>query len=550
MSPTNANPSTPVARSRLKSRRKSGLGVKDVKDSPSIKLCDPTNRLKLNHEESPPKRQKLMNVVKDSTEYIKDSSPSNFYNYGGYMDSPVHIPNSQAPIPGREVYWDLDTPESKRTREEFVKELEAMEESPTKFSDVSTPKMTFVKKKRTEPVTSREDSAKADQMLKDLLDFSKGIQTRVEEEEAKDKEVKHLSNQNNNIKLEKTPEKNFKLEKSPEKRSEATDDMDMFDDGFNDDDDDLLLQATQAVEDEIVGDVKRNDSEDETKFSFQTNSTVPLENPSVTSCRNDGFDDFDDSFDNFLSQVDTPTIQKENKKPIISSSSKTKGSDKSSLSKAKTNVPVHPRVSVCKNDGFESGNDSFDDLLSQIEIPTTSAIKTFDQKSKSKNLETSPVLKKPRIIVEAKTSSKTTSIVSSSSSSLLSTKRVANETKPSSKPSTVTSGALVSEATTNQKVKVGGFQFKASTSIMASSSSSHSLHQTTSIKVGGGGSVRKFSSFDSPPKEKKLIAKFRSDSYITETQKKIMCSKEEIERKKREALERRKVSMSREEKLE
>ena len=48
-------------------------------------------------------------------------------------------------------------------------------------------------------MTSREDSAKADQMLKDLLDFSKGIQTRVEEEEEKHKEVKHLSNQNKMI---------------------------------------------------------------------------------------------------------------------------------------------------------------------------------------------------------------------------------------------------------------------------------------------------------------------------------------------------------------
>merc|ERR1719348_1717952 len=116
MSPTNLNPGTPVARSRLKSRRRSGLDIKDVKDSPSIKLCDPTNRLKLDHEQSPPKRPKLMNVVKDSIDNSKEASPSDFlFNPGAYMDSPVHIPNSQAPIPGRDVYWDLDTPESKRT---------------------------------------------------------------------------------------------------------------------------------------------------------------------------------------------------------------------------------------------------------------------------------------------------------------------------------------------------------------------------------------------------------------------------------------------------
>ena len=486
----------------------------------------------------------MLFYIQDFIDNSKDESPKPFFNSNGFMDSPVHIPNSQAPIPGREVYWDLDTPESKRIREEFVKELEAMEESPTKLAEVRTPKMTLVSRKRAEPSTSREDSAKADEKLKDLLDFVNRIETRVEmeSEEAKDKEAESLSNQNNNIKVEKTPEK----------RPEVLDDMDMFDDDFNDDDDDLLLQATQAVEEEIVGEIERKNLENETKFSFQTNSTVPLENPTVTSCRNDGFDSFDDSFDNFLSQVDTPTIQKENKAPFISTmGSNSKGAAQSSGSKGRANTPVHPRVSVCKNDGFESGNDSFDDLLSQIEIPTTSAIKSIDQKRKSKIIETSPVLKKPSSIMQAKTSSKPTSSVSSTCSSLVAaaaaSKRIGTESNPVLKPSTITSSSLISATTKPSSVSVGGFQFKASTSSVASASNSSVQQQPacTNIKVGGGGSVRKFSSFDSPPREKKIIAKFRSDSHIaapTEKQGKVMFSKEDIERKKREAIERRKAN--------
>ena len=115
---------------------------------------------------------------------------------------------------------------------------------------------------------------------------------------------------------------------------------------------------------------------------------------------------------------------------------------------------------------------------------------------------------------------------------------------PVLKPPTITSSSLVSATRKPSSVSVGGFQFKASTSSVASASNSSVQQQPacTNIKVGG---VRKFSSFDSPPREKKIIAKFRSDSHIaapTEKQGKVMFSKEDIERKKREAIERRKAN--------
>ena len=118
---------------------------------------------------------------------------------------------------------------------------------------------------------------------------------------------------------------------------------------------------------------------------------------------------------------------------------------------------------------------------------------------------------------------------------------------PVLKPSTITSSSLVSATRKPSSVSVGGFQFKASTSSVASASNSSVQQEPacTNTKVGGGGSVRKFSSFDSPPREKKIIAKFRSDSHIaapTEKQGKVMFSKEDIERKKREAIERRKAN--------
>merc|ERR1719234_657979 len=40
-----------------------------------------------------------------------------FGNADLFDENKYELPNSQAPIPGREAYWDMDTPETKRFRE-------------------------------------------------------------------------------------------------------------------------------------------------------------------------------------------------------------------------------------------------------------------------------------------------------------------------------------------------------------------------------------------------------------------------------------------------
>ena len=55
---------------------------------------------------------------------MSTSSPSYYRNYEMLTSSPFHITNSQAPIPGKEVFWDYDTPQS-RTQEKGIATLEA-----------------------------------------------------------------------------------------------------------------------------------------------------------------------------------------------------------------------------------------------------------------------------------------------------------------------------------------------------------------------------------------------------------------------------------------
>ena len=76
---------------------------------------------------------------------MSTSNPSYYRNYEMLMSSPFHIPNSQAPIPGKEVYWDNDTPQSRKFREAFAKEFEESDSHVAKKNE-ATPKLGMVAK--------------------------------------------------------------------------------------------------------------------------------------------------------------------------------------------------------------------------------------------------------------------------------------------------------------------------------------------------------------------------------------------------------------------
>ena len=97
------------------------------------------------------------------------SSPTYYRNYEMYTSSPFHIPNSQAPIPGKEVYWEYDTPQSKKIREAFIREFEESD-SPV-ARKVATPKLRMVPKTRIESFDDLEEVRKGEQAMQELLDL-------------------------------------------------------------------------------------------------------------------------------------------------------------------------------------------------------------------------------------------------------------------------------------------------------------------------------------------------------------------------------------------
>merc|ERR1719319_1260193 len=72
---------------------------------------------RVEERKAPPVEETKKRVEKEETE--KENRKMR-YNVDLFYNNEHEIPNSQAPVPGREVYWNMDTPESKRFRESLL----------------------------------------------------------------------------------------------------------------------------------------------------------------------------------------------------------------------------------------------------------------------------------------------------------------------------------------------------------------------------------------------------------------------------------------------
>ena len=87
-----------------------------------------------------------------------------FAEDGGCDSPPLHIPNSQAPIPDREVYWDFGTPENKRKRDLRIEER-SPSTSPLCKSTMLTPRLRLVAiPKKVNPAIAAEGEKELEQL--------------------------------------------------------------------------------------------------------------------------------------------------------------------------------------------------------------------------------------------------------------------------------------------------------------------------------------------------------------------------------------------------
>ena len=428
-----------------------------------------------------------------------------------YLDlddgSPVRIPNSQAPIPGRDVFWDLDTPETKRNRDALNKKLEAKADSPLVGSRMMslTPKMKLVPRKRAELDPSRGIDSRG-RGLADLEELMNFVETTGGDDSGDEED-------SNCLHLSKSPRTESEAFPEDGKEKVSIDSGDMFEDEFCDEDDEILLLATQQPVEEGNTEPTPSTSYSASEEKGHPKALTPREKDvsATTKTTSDDIDDLfgdDDDFDDAMSQMEMPEFDPLPKLSKAQSSASsltlappsTTSSIKSSIKISSKQTTPKVRNSNFAISGFENEfDDSFDNVLSQIEVPSIA-----------------PPNKNLTILGADKTSGPFTS---------------------TQKPSPLTAKAPVPVVQPKPKMT---FQFplrKNSECVKENiSSSGNSL-----VGSRGGGPVRKFRSFNSPPREKKLIAKFKSDSSIPS---KPPCSKEEIERKRKEALARKQMLQS------
>jgi len=400
---------TPRTRlSRGKSRK--------LKASPLIK-CPPSSAGDANVE-SPASRRRGSNPAPSPTITPPVQSIVNvqFRNYDQYTESPFHIPNSQAPVPGRDVEWELDTPISRKVREQIIKKIESTStpESerppPPSALDPGLPpvnRVTVQPGKRMSAIKTAEDLQEGELALRGLLELcnnSTHSESKNETKESVDMFGADVDFRDENMNGD---DENFLRINKSVKSSDSLrfDDSDPFTESptrirtgttlneslFGGDDDSFLIQATQAAE----------------KIEKEVKPATNIVNSKVSNLRGLSTKPADATDKEGMVKGKAPVLVKEEVKLKIPVKVVDKIAQNKSVQRIKDEL----------NDGFGSGDDSFDEFMSQIppdpvknsdkkpisaQKPKMETIDEFPDDSFGEIVETqvvspnSPVLKKRR----------------------------------------------------------------------------------------------------------------------------------------------------------
>jgi len=537
MSPTSAN--TPVTKSRLtKNRRKSGLKPAPV----STGLMAGSSKASIPVRSIAPKASPMCAPLAIPTKVDKEitSSPSYYRNYDMYTSSPFHIPNSQAPIPGKEVSWDFDTPQSRKCREAFIKEFEESDSPIAKNKD-ATPKLRMVAKTRIESVTSKEEARKGEQAMQELLDLCREAEVKDTsldngDKDCDERKVCQLKFENLSMEMESkeevkndTEEDMFadEIDLGDTFNEIIIDDTKLLDDAinsedmmFDDDDESFLLQATQAADLEMV------EKKESVAVSSKTDRTVP---PKAV-------------------KREVAVTQAMKREPWMPKMER---------------LVSHPAIArvQAEPDGFDSGDDSFDDFLSQMEVP-----------AEVDDAPASPILKRKRKCLELTAPSTPTLPLPDQS-------RQQPGTAAQNRQHLANSGAQTKLLQTQLHERVAQNRMlpvKTAVQNRLPTAAQNKLPTAAQNKPEGG-SLRKYGSFDGQ-EQKKVFPRVMSDpnigsgpvsrvnNYSTSKVQSMArpastvlqpvslttnrpvtrstCTKEDIDKKKREALARRQLSQS------
>jgi len=472
------------------------------------------------------------------------SSPTYYRNYEMYTSSPFHIPNSQAPIPGKEVYWDYDTPQSRKCREAFIREFEESD-SPV-ARKVATPKLRMVPKPRIESFDDLEEVRKGEQAMQELLDLCeeaekvRDIDLKIKDEIVSKETTENVESKFDNLSVESkdNQEVSSNIEIKKEASNLADDDMfaDEFDFGVINDND----QETGGIEHKFKVPEEASD--------LITKNESMEKDPFDTAIVGDDMDfgDDDDSFLLTATQVESDYVAKKvlgnttnvGMKPPSSCKS-TEETQPINSGRKQGSLATHPNIDRVKEEfnAFGSEDDSFDMMMSQMEVPDPAA----------EDAPSSPVLRRKRKCLDL-------AAPSQPHPPLVFNSNLPGKIGGAKDVSAVSASRKV--PVTNQ-LQVGSVQSSRPPNIAQSRQEPSS---DAKPRVSGG-SFRKFSSFDSH-EQKKTFSRVKSEPNIVpgvgstlirhqavlqpvisnRPVTRSVCSKEDIERKKREALARRQNS--------